>query len=237
MPSRPRIIHVARGKFGYLLFALLVLLTTAPLVTEGFFWTIVIALFATALLVAGLYAANPRRSSLILGLSLAAVDFGIGRLASHLGGGWLLGVQAILWLITLTYVTIVILEYVLASQPVTLETLQAAFCVFLLMGLVWTYFYIVVEIVNPGSFLSAESKPVSWSSDATGRNSFLRFLIMSYATISARDYDGLGPASDFASICNCLESMTAQVYLAVIVARLVGLQISESEHRREADAT
>jgi hypothetical protein len=30
--------------------------------------------------------------------------------------------------------------------------------------------------------------------------------------------------SNFANICGCLQSMMAQVYLAVVIARLVGMQ-------------
>jgi hypothetical protein len=237
MSRRPRVYHAAKGKFGYLLIALLVLLLTAPLVTEGMLWTIVLSVFATMLLVAALHAVKPGRFSLILGVTLAAVDFGIGRIASIEGYRWLLCLQAVLWMVTLGYVTMMILEHVLGTQPVTLETLQAAFCVFLLLGLVWTYFYIAVELINPGSFESAESVPISWSSEGSSRNGFLRFLIMSYATISARDYEGLGPSRDFASICNCLESIMAQVYLAVIVARLVGLQVSDAERVKESSTS
>ena len=53
----------------------------------------------------------------------------------------------------MTYVAVTILEVVLASQPVTMETLQAAFCVFLLLGLVWAWAYVFIEMVAPGSFL------------------------------------------------------------------------------------
>ena len=40
--------------------------------------------------------------------------------------------QALLWLLAMPYVTVEILEKVLGSVEVTLETLQAAFCVLVL---------------------------------------------------------------------------------------------------------
>jgi hypothetical protein len=37
-------------------------------------------------------------------------------------------------------------------------------------------------------------------------------------------YSDLTPSTDFARMATCLEAMMAQVYLAVVVARLVGIQ-------------
>ena len=224
MARQSRLLRAARGKFGYLLLALVGLLATAPLITESTYRTPVISLFATGVLVAGLWAARPGRRSLVLGLVLAAVDFGIGRLAAEEGTPWLLILQAGLWLVTLGFVTVIILEVVLDSRPVTLDTLQAAFCVYLLLGLVWTYLYLLVELVAPGSFLLEHGARINWSESLSRRTGFLRVLILSYSTMTSHGYDALMTASDFANICGCLEAMMAQVYLAVVIARLVGLQ-------------
>jgi voltage-gated potassium channel len=233
MPTRLRILRAATGKFGFLLLALVVLLITAPVIAEGFVWKTVLALFAASVLIAGLYAAQPSRRSLVLGLILASIDLAIGRLADIDSSGWLLTLQAILWLATMIFVTVAILEVVLGSRPVTIETLQAAFCVFLLLGLVWVYLYILIELVAPGSFqYLGEARPI-WREDQSRRVGFLRFLILSYSTMTSRGYADIAPASDFANICGCLEAMMAQVYLAVVIARLVGLQASQSPSERD----
>ncbi|MGO9601103.1 MAG: hypothetical protein ACLP7Q_24255 [Isosphaeraceae bacterium] len=137
MRTNSRVLKATGGKFGYLLVALVALLVTAPAITESMVLRVAIALLATSVFVTGLYAARPRRRSVLVGLILAGIDFGIGRLAAFDGARWLVLLQAVFWLATMTYVTVTILEVVLASQPVTMETLQAAFCVFLLLGLAW----------------------------------------------------------------------------------------------------
>jgi len=207
--------------------ALVALLVTAPVMTESTVLWVALALLASSVLVAGLYAARPCRRSILVGLVLGGIDIGIGRLAALKGGQWLVLLQATLWLATMTYVAVTILEVVLASQPVTMETLQAAFCVYLLLGLVWAYVYIVIELVAPGSFLLQGGVVPSLAQDASRRANFLRFLILSYSTKTTRGYGDLIPASSLASICGCLEAMMAQVYLAVVIARLVRLQASE----------
>src|SRR5271157_2427195 len=227
MRTRSRVLRAAHGKFGYLLVALVALLVTAPVMTESTVLWVAPALLASSVLVAGLYAARPCRRSILVGLVLAGIDIGIGRLAALKGGHWLVLLQATLWLATMTYVAVTILEVVLASQPVTMETLQAAFCVFLLLGLVWAYVYIVIELVAPGSFLLRGGVVPSLAQDASRRANLLRFLILSYSTKTTRGYADLIPASSLANICGCLEAMMAQVYLAVVIARLVRLQASE----------
>ncbi|MGO8897217.1 MAG: hypothetical protein ACLQU5_02565 [Isosphaeraceae bacterium] len=227
MRTRSRVLRAAHGKFGYLMVALVALLVTAPVMTESTVLWVALALLATSVLVAGLYAARPCRRSILVGLVLGGIDIGIGRLAALKGGQWLVLLQATLWLATMTYVAVTILEVVLASQPVTMETLQAAFCVYLLLGLVWAYVYIVIELVAPGSFLLQGEVVPSLAQDASRRANFLRFLILSYSTKTTRGYGDLIPASSLASICGCLEAMMAQVYLAVVIAPLVRLQASE----------
>ncbi|MGO9597123.1 MAG: hypothetical protein ACLP7Q_03785, partial [Isosphaeraceae bacterium] len=152
MSARVRLLRAAHGKYGTLLLALLALLVTAPVINESQAWRIVLSLLAAWLIVAGLVAARPGRGTLVLGLILAAADFGIGQLAAYDATAWLLRLQALLWLLTLAFVSVAILEVVLESQPVTLETLQAAFCVFLLIGLAWVYAYVLIELIAPGSF-------------------------------------------------------------------------------------
>jgi hypothetical protein len=221
-------LRAATGKFGYLLLALVVLIVTAPVIAEGFIGRIALAFFGASVLVAGLYAARPGRRSLVIGIVLAAIDLAIGRLADLDRTGWTLILQAVLWLCTMVFVAVAILEVVLSSRPVTIETLQAAFCVFLLLGLIWTYLYIFIELVSPGSFQIQGATRQTFGGEQSRRLGFLRFLILSYSTLTSRGYSDLVPVSNFANICGCLQSMMAQVYLAVVIARLVGL------HAREA---
>jgi hypothetical protein len=228
MPKKPKVLEAATGKFGFLLLAIVVLIVTAPVIAEGFIWRIALALFGASVLVAGLYAAQPGRRSIVLGLVLASIDLAIGQLADIDRAGWMFMLQVVHWLCTMIFVAVAILEVVLSSRPVTIGTLQAAFCVFLLLGLIWTYLYIFIELVSPGSFRVQGATRQTFGGEQSRRLGFLRFLILSYSTLTSRGYSGLVPVSAFASICGCLQSMMAQVYLAVVIARLVGLQASET---------
>jgi hypothetical protein len=234
--ERSRLLGAARGKFGYLLVALIVFLATAPVISEDLGWKLVLAGFGSGLLVASLHVARPGRRSLILGLVVAAIEFGIGRMADVYGSRWLFFAQALVWLLAMIYVTAEILEWVLGSAEVTLETLQAAFCAYLLLGLVWAFLYALMEVTVPGSFQVQHGPPVIWSVASSRRLAFIRLFIFSYATLTGTGFGDVSPASPFAEIVACLEAMTAQVYLAVIIARLVGMQVGPPPPSR-ADAS
>lgn len=126
---------------------------------------------------------------------------------------------------TLTvYVTATILDAIFERDRVEVEILQAAFCVYLFLGLIWFFIYALVELAAPGSFRSQGGPHVAWSDDPTRRAEFLRMFVFSYSTLTSTGFGDLSPTSGFASICGNLESLCAQVYLAVVIARLVGMQ-------------
>jgi len=56
-------------------------------------------------------------------------------------------------LVILAYTTCAILLAIIRDSQVTIETLKAAVCVYLLLGLVWVYVYALIDLALPGSFL------------------------------------------------------------------------------------
>jgi hypothetical protein len=211
------------GKYGFLLVALVALMLATPLIVEGRAVTIGMAVLTSAVLVAGLLAARPGVRSLVIGVLLALVDVGAGRLIALQGSKWLVLLQALLWLATLIYVTATILEALFENRMVGIETLQAALCVFLLLGLTWVYLFGLIDLAVPDSFEAKRGPRFSWSDDRSRRSEFMRLYVYSYAKLSGSGETDLAPATDFARIATALEAMTGQIYIAVVIARLVAL--------------
>jgi len=224
--ARVHLFRAAGGKFGYLLVALIALLLSAPLLVEGRIWNLGLKLFASAVLVASLYAARPGRRSLTLGLILAAIDLGVGQVAMGIDLPWLLIVQLVLWLSTLIFVTIKLLEWILESPRVTVDTLKAALCVYLLLGLVWVFLYALIDVTAPGELGFPRGVRFAWTDDQSRRSEFMRLFYLSYTTLTGRYFGDIPPAGGFARMCICLVAVTAQMYLAMLIARLVGMHVS-----------
>ena len=54
----------------------------------------------------------------------------------------------------------------------------------------------------------------------------MRLFVFSYATLSGSNYVEVVPATGFARNAASLEAIMGQVYLGVVVARLVGLHVT-----------
>ncbi len=232
---RARLVDVARGKFGFLLVALIALLMSTPVMSEGRLWRSLIILFVAGVLVAGLYAVRPGRRSFHFGIIVAAVEFAIGRAAIVYPTSWLILTQITLWIIALLYVTVAILEWVLDSTEVSIETLQAAFCVYLLLGLLWVYLYALADLATPDSFRVLDGPACNWLDEQSRRVEYMRLFVFSYATLTGTGLGGIEPGNGFSNILASLEAMSAQVYLAVVVARLVGMHAGPPPSARRED--
>jgi hypothetical protein len=221
-----RLLSAAEGKFGLLLVALVALMGGAPLIIARPASDAVLTLFTGAVLVASLHAARPGGRPMAVGLALALAAFRIGRCTAHFGTRWLVLLQTLLWLTTLIYVIATILRAVFASREVTVETLLAALCVFLLIGLFGAFAFTLIDLTFPGSFRASHGPGLVWADERSRATGFMRLFVFSYATLSGANYADLAPATGFARNTASLESMTGQIFLAVVVARLVGLHVT-----------
>ena len=130
----------------------------------------------------------------------------------------------------LFYVVFVTFKYLFRKQRVTVETINAALCVYLLLGIVWSFAYSLVDTLEPGSFKSALFDEGVEFMRLGGEASFYP-IYYSLVTLTTLGYGDIVPVSRAASMLAVLEAMTGQVYLAVLVARLVGLHVAQAKSK------
>jgi hypothetical protein len=122
----------------------------------------------------------------------------------------------------LLFVVIGVLRAVLAAAEVTSEVVTGALCVYLLFGFVFGAAYVVLETIHPGSF-ALSTHP----HDSQGLHRAL--LYFSYVTQTTMGYGDITPATPPARSLATVQAIAGQLYLAVLVARLVALQIVHQE--------
>ena len=119
----------------------------------------------------------------------------------------------------------------------TCKLALAALCIFLLMGLFWAFAFTLIDLTSPGSFRASEEPGLVWVDETSSATEFMRLFVFSYATLSGSNYAEVAPATGFACNAASLDAMTGQVYLAVVIARLVGLHaIPRHANRRRRTA-
>ena len=154
---------------------------------------------------------------LVLGIGLAVsrwfFEFGFGMVFDN--------VSHVLTIAIVLIVAVAILTEVLRAGEVTSHLVVGAVCVYLMLALVWTFLYYAIEALAPGAIL-VRGQPFSGAgalpvADAEG----IKMLYISLASISTLG-NGDIPVTFLARQLAAVEAITGQLYLAVLIARLVG---------------
>ena len=122
----------------------------------------------------------------------------------------------------LSFVAFHILGFALRAGRVDAAKIDAAVCVYLLIGVIWQDLYILTQQFIPGSFEEASLT----SGD---------FLYFSFITLSTLGYGDITPLNGPAQALAYTEAILGQLYLTILVARLVGLYISYADAERSGD--
>jgi Ion channel len=138
-------------------------------------------------------------------------------------------VGSIGWLLFLLFVTISELRGVLKQRQVTAETISMAMSIYLLLAVTWGFLYIIIFQLQPGSFSSLALPPSAQPSDIQRIFPVLGYY--SLGTISTIGAGDITPVSLQARYATVAEAITGQFYLAILVARLVSLQMGQSASR------
>jgi hypothetical protein len=116
-----------------------------------------------------------------------------------------------------------ILAYVFRRRQVTLDGIFAALVAYLLIAYTFALIYMLVVLWAPESFKLPP--PAAGSRSDPSRSDLIYFSLVTIATLG---YGDIVPAADLPRMIGALEAVTGQFYVAVVVALLVGMYISQS---------
>jgi voltage-gated potassium channel len=175
-----------------------------------------------------LLAARRRRG--IVGWTLAVVAIA-ERLATTVSANPILyRISTICWMLFFGFVTWTELRSVLRQKEITTETISMSISVYLLFGVTWGMLYAVIFELHPDAF-SLGGAPLQASNP---QQLFPVFVYFSFTTLSTIGYGDIAPVTLQARYAAVAEGITGQFYLAILVARLVGMQMSSGQaHARE----
>ncbi len=209
------------GRYGSLLMVLVCLIIFQPLVETMVGRFLVEVLFVVALL-AGLRAVQIKRGLFRFEMYLMIASILIGYSGTVLNNDFLFSVGLAGESLFLALVAMIILSDLFKVTKVSGDTLAGAVCVYLLIGLIWSYLYLLVEICVPGSFsfTQGDARLQLWVA-----KEFYPFFYLSLVTLTTVGYGDLLPVGTMARTLATLEGILGQVYLTILVARLVGMHL------------
>jgi hypothetical protein len=203
-----------------LLIALLALLLLYPFFAGRVMARALWEICSSAILLLGIYAISHVRRHLVIAVVLAIAVLGTKWSAYVIDNERLLLVNYGLAAIFFIFTACLLLGDVLRKGAVTADKIYGALCVYLLIGLTWGFMFLTLEGVQPGSFQFGQARSSGIEKDPA------TLVYFSFVTLSTVGYGDITPLSPPARSLAFMEAIIGQIYLAVLVARLVGLHIA-----------
>ena len=179
--------------------------------------------FITAILIFGTYAASRKIYITITASSLAIPMLTLTWINQFVDMPFLVFVGDCFTIAFLSFLVIVILSFIFGEHEVTINVIYASIVVYLLIAIMWAFVYSVLESIHPGSFATGEGQIEA------GRRLYIYY---SFVTITTLGYGDITPTTDLANTFSFLEAVTGQLYLAILIARLVGVHIAQSMNKK-----
>jgi hypothetical protein len=219
-----RMLGRLEGRFGVLFVTLLAALVVPGFLPSGTVARLFLNIFFSFVLVAGLVAVSDNRLHLTAGLVLvipaiainwlgkATDSVSLGLLSSGIGSAFL------------AFLAVVMILFAARSRRVTLNVLFAAVSAYLLMGLAWAEWYALIEVISPGA-ISFDLEPglAGYEAHVALLNESVYYSIVTMTTLG---YGDMAPIAPQARALAMMQALIGQLYLVVMIARLVALNIS-----------
>ena len=163
-----------------------------------------------------------RRNVIIFALALIAIADRVYVTTSNSAQAFTIGTSV--WLVFFIFITSSQLRSLLAHREVTSETINMSISIYLLFGMAFGVLYALIFQLQPDSFRFAELE--MQPAHGNEPHLFPLFTYFSLTTLSTVGFGDIMPANTLTRFLAVAEAIAGQLYLAILVARLVGMRIT-----------
>ncbi len=213
----------AEGKAGmnspfvYLAVAILAMILTTPFLQDYIGIRLLLDFFYSAIFISAIYLVSKDKRYIKLAILFAAPMILSLWAKYFFANVHIISIGRICGIIFFAIAIFYCGRFILKSPHVSRDVIIAAVVIYLLMALMWSYAYSLLEFYQPGSFQSAEGQIMS---------SRQFFLYYSFVTMTTLGYGDVIPLAAKAKSLAILQAFIGQVYLVVVLAWLVGMHVS-----------
>lgn len=206
-------------------------LTRAALVTVALFALVVLAPVTTymktgvnllgsfALISLAMIAGRTRRA-LVVAMLIGVPAVVLRWFAPDEGTGL---VRIVYWALSFmleVYALAIMMRHIFTTRRVGPVTLLMAVNSYMLVGLIWSGFYMLIEAHAPGAFTGLAESRI---------DAMIDLYYFSFVTLTTLGYGDISPATPLARSLSLAEVLCGVMFTGVLVSRLIGLY---SEHRK-----
>jgi ion channel len=217
-PSNKGLFHFS---VAYFLVALVLMVVTSPFILQLYSGDFIESILITLVFIFAVLATGGSRRSLVWAIVLVipvVAGKWVNRLRPDLMPPEVYIVAALVFFV---FLTVHYLSFILRAPRVNSEVLCAGVATYLVLGILWSFAYILVAELVPDSF-AFTTGPISTHS----MKEFVP-LYFSYVTLTTVGYGDIIPVSGAARMLAMTEAMVGMFYVTLLIARLVALYYSK----------
>lgn len=236
------LLALKRASFTRLLIGLSLLLFVSPFISavghqlgQTIATLTVVVLLATVLIAASFAVGEEPRSSTVT-VTLAGACLLLTLLAQLTESPSLRMAQDLLTIVFLLRVVRLIVLALFQQQQVDYDTIAASLCGYLLIGVTFAAVFSLVMNVDDSAMRITQSDSSDKIAIRFGDRNTATALYFSFVTLTTLGYGDITPVSMPARMLTTAEALIGQLYLVILVARLVGLHISTEMKTRQSQS-
>lgn len=148
----------------------------------------------------------------------------------HLANPAIAAAQHVVGLVFLGFVIVYATLFFFRTRQVTSNTLFSAVSTYLMMAIWWAVAYTLIAYADPVAFNLPDGEPASFSIFMGHDEYAATPMYYSLVTLTTLGYGDITPASGPARMLSAMQALIGQLFIAIVVARLVGLHLAHSMH-------
>lgn len=221
--------QVPKHSFILLLISLLSMLIIPPYVREYSpleFEGMLLNPFIAIIFLTSLYLVNDNRKFLMVGLLflLPVIIINILAFSNPHYADSLIGTLS--YIAFFSHISLFLVRFLNQSKTVSLNVIYAAVCLYLFIAFNWSFIYIATYHTIENAFSFAEAMT---DSGRPYTDTITTFTYFSFVTMTTLGYGDITPVHPIARAWVSGQTVLGQLYLAIVMARFVGLYISEGK--------
>ena len=199
------------------LISLVLLLVVMPFLEDLPIGNVSEAILTTLVLVLGVMAVGKNRRTLLIATLLMGPTL-TGKWLNHIWPDqFRVEFYLLLALLFMAFIMWQLIRFTLVAPRVNLDVLCAGLALYLLLGVAWSFAYVLVGRLTPGAFTLPPGNQM------LGVTS----IYFSFSTLSTVGYGDIAPVSHVARMLAAAEAITGTLFTAVFIARLVALYTTQ----------
>jgi len=215
--------------FQGLLVTILFILIIYPLIPPSIFTRLIFQVLITGILIFSIYSLIQNKRQFAIGLFLAVPTLAFGWIGLYISAHFITITGLMFRILFFGFILFVFLTSIFKTKKITSDLIYGSICIYFLLGIEWSFVYYLAEVMIPGSFaLSSTIQGTQITANETHSN-YPQYIYFSFTTLTTLGYGDITPKTLSSKFLTSLEAIMGQLYVAILVARLVALHLIQNQ--------